>query len=138
MKAINILVCLVFLSLGTIRAHAQSAPLHYLSTVSTNCTLVQAGKVVLHDIVPINTTAVIYYLKLFNKATAPIAGTDVPVLSIPVPYGTSSSGGGAVIPSTLGYLFGLGLGFCLVGGIADNDSSNAGSGVVINFGVSTN
>jgi hypothetical protein len=117
-------------------ALAQSAPLHFLSAATTNCTLVQTGKVVMHDLIPVNTTATIYYLKLFNKATPPVAGTDVPSWTIPIPE--NAAGAGLPIPSTLGLTFDAGLGFCLTGAIADNDTTVAAPGVAINFGISGN
>jgi len=117
-------------------AFAQSAPKHYLSAASTNCTLVQAGKVVLRNEISINTTAVIYYLKLYDKATAPVALTDIPVLTIPVL--TAAAGGSPPMFSVDGIVFLNGLGICLTGGIADNDNTVAATGVAINLGVSTN
>lgn len=118
-------------------ASAQSVPQHWLSQASTNCTLVQAGRTLLTVVLPVNTTTTIYYLKFFDKATAPVAGTDTPKWTIPVPYGASNSGGGVSLPTTQGLEFLSGLGFCLVGGIADNDSSNAATGVAINIGTQT-
>jgi hypothetical protein len=117
-------------------AFAQSAPSHFLSAATTNCTLVQTGKVVLHDLIPVNTTATIYYLKLFDKATTPVAGTDVPAWTIPIPE--NAAGAGLPIPSTLGLIFQVGMGFCLTGAIADNDTTVAAPGVAINFGISGN
>jgi hypothetical protein len=119
-------------------AMAQSAPSHFLSLATTNCTLIQTGKTVLHDLIPINTTTTLYYLKLFNKATQPVAGTDVPVWTIPIPFGASNAGGGLVDPSTMGVVFQAGLGFCLTGAIADLDTTPAATGVVINIGTSAN
>lgn len=117
-------------------------PVHFLSTASTNSTLIcggatagtcQAGPHIIYQIVAINTTATIYYLKLYDKPTAPSCGSDTPVLTLPVPFGQTSSGGGFTIPIPVGTQFLTGIGICLVGGIADNDSSNAAAGVAMNF-----
>lgn len=116
-------------------ALAQSAPLSWLTTSSLNSTLVKAGNTALNVLVPINTTAALYYLKLYNKATAPTCGTDTPLWRVPIPFGGSSSGGGVALP-TGGLQFPLGLGFCVTGGIADNDTTFAASGIAINMGVS--
>lgn len=116
-------------------AHAQSAPKKYLSTASNNSTLVLGRASYVNTILAVNTTDTVYYLKLYNKATTPTCGTDVPVLTIPVPA-TAASGGGVVsLPVSLGLSFSAGVGFCLVGGIADNDNSSAAAGVAINFGL---
>jgi len=131
----RIITLLTGLLLAASVAFAQSVPLKYLSAATLNPTLVHAGYTNLYSLVPINTTTTLYYLKLYNKATAPSCGTDTPVWTIPVPYGASNSGGGVALP-TGGLLFPTGLGFCLTGGLADNDTTNAATGVAINFGVS--
>lgn len=132
----KIVLAFLALFLSTITALAQSAPRHYLSAATTNCTLVQSGKTIVRNIIPVNTTAVIYYLKLYDKATAPVAGTDTPVLTFPVPVAAAA----ATIPITSvdGFAFLNGMGFCLTLNIADNDNTAAAVGVAINFGSSTN
>lgn len=116
---------------------AQSAPLHYLSAGTNNSTSVRNARAVIRTVAVINTTSTLYYLKFYDKATAPTCGTDIPVLTIPVPN-AAGAGGGLTMSSVDGLLFGNGLGFCLVGGIADNDNSVAATGVAINLGVSSN
>lgn len=124
------------LLLGASPASAQSAPKKYLSAASTNSTLVRAGRNLLKVVLPINTTATLYYLKFYDKATAPTCGTDVPIFVIPVPTtGTAGQGGGVSLPMDTGLQFNLGVGFCLTGGIADNDTTVAATGVAINLGV---
>lgn len=111
-------------------AHAQSAPKKYLSAATTNSTLVLGRASYVNMIMAVNTTATIYYLKFYNKVTAPVCGTDVPVLTVPVLANSAVS-----LPVSLGLNFSAGVGFCLVGGIADNDNSVAATGVVINVGI---
>jgi hypothetical protein len=115
--------------------HAQTAPIKFLSVASTNSNLVLSGKVLLGTGVVVNTTAAVYFLKFYNKATAPVCGTDVPKWTVPIPFGASSSGGGFVLPLGQGIMFPLGLGFCITSGIADNDTGNAAAGIVVNLGV---
>jgi hypothetical protein len=107
-------------------------PVYYQSAASVNSTLVLAGWRTLESITVINTTAAIYYLKLYNKATAPTCGTDVPIQVYPIP--ASTAGNGVSIPLGVGLGFPLGLGFCLTGGVADNDTTSAATGVIINMG----
>lgn len=109
------------------------APISYLSAATTNSTLVRNTTTVMKSGLFINTTATIYYLKLYDKSTAPTCGTDTPVRRIPIPFGTTSSGAGVVDIPPDGIAFALGLGFCLTGGNADNDTSSAATGVTINF-----
>lgn len=110
-----------------------SVPLSYLSAGTNNSTLVYGDNVLLKALVVINTNNTIYYLKLYNKRTAPTCGSDTPVWRIPVP--ANNTGGGFVVLSTEDMRFPLGLGFCLVGGIADSDNTNAATGVALNFAI---
>jgi len=112
---------------------AQAAtPVHYLSTASTNATNVKAAAGTLHSITAVNTTATIYYLKIYDKATAPTCGTDTPVQTYPVP--ASATGAGLTVNPFPGFAFTSGIGFCLTGGIADADTASAATGVAINLG----
>jgi hypothetical protein len=57
----------------------------------------------------------------------------VPVATYPVPFGASSAGGGVVIDFSQPAVFVNGLAFCITGALADNDSTNAATGVVVNL-----
>lgn len=109
-----------------------STPYHLLSTASTNSTNVKASAGTLFNIAVVNTTGVIYYLKFYDKASAPTCNSDTPVLNIPIPANTF--GAGIVVPGFIGFNFTLGIGFCLTGALADNDNTNAATGVAINLG----
>lgn len=97
---------------------------------TNNSTLISAGPHNVYTITVYNPTATIAWLKLYDKATAPNCGTDTPKERHMIP--ASTSGAGAVIPSDLGTSFSLGLGFCIVTGVADNDNTApaAGSAVI--------
>lgn len=110
-------------------AFAQVVPLHWISKASSNQTLVFAARAILDSIIVNNPTGTAAYLHLYNKATAPNCGTDVPVLTIAIPQSNGPSVG------ALQMLFGNGIGFCLTGGSSDTDSSNAVANVVINLGI---
>jgi hypothetical protein len=82
-----------------------------ISAASTNSTLVKASAGVLYMVVATNNSATVSFLKMYNKATAPTVGTDVPVLTFMIP----ANGGIMVpIPST-GITFATGIGFGLTG-----------------------
>lgn len=108
-----------------------SKALHYLSTASTNATSVKATPGALYSVVAVNTSATVYYLKLYDKATAPTCASDTVVQTYPVPPNTAYNP--VVIPFTAPVGFQAGIGFCLTGGIADNDNTNAATGVAINL-----
>lgn len=102
-----------------------------LSAASNNSTLIgSAGTRTLCKLVAINTSATIYYLKTYDKATAPTCGTDTPVATYPIP---PSNGGVAVPLGTYGEAYALGLGICYVAGLADNDNTNAATGTAISY-----
>jgi len=61
-----------------------------------------------------------YWLKLYDKATAPTCGTDTPVKRILIP--PNNSGNNVTLP--VGVKFSNGIGFCIVTGIADNDNTS--------------
>lgn len=118
------------------RGWAQGAPRHYMSAATNNSTLVRAGRVIVHSLTATNSTATVYYLKLYDKVTAPTCGTDVPVMTIAVPPNTINQN---ATPSLgAGLMFFSGLGFCLVALIADADNTSAVTGIAINFGAAGN
>lgn len=89
------------------------------SAATTNSTLVRAGAAQVFHIVATNVSASTRYLKIYDKATAPTVGTDVPILTFPIAASSFIS-----IPSTLsGIYFSLGLGFALTGAAADTDTT---------------
>jgi hypothetical protein len=120
----------LLLLIGLQLAFAQSSPRHFLSAANSNSTLVFSAKAILQAILVTNTNATTYYLKIYDKATAPVCGTDTPVLTIPVPENVPTGISGVSM------LFTNGVGFCLTGGIADSDDTPAATGVAIDLSVS--
>jgi hypothetical protein len=113
-------------------AKAQGVPKHYLSTASLNPTLVFAKKGFVLGGVVGNTSATVYYLKLYDKATAPACGTDTPVWTIPLIASNNTP-----IPSlAAGVQFSNGIGFCITAALPDADTTNAATGIVVDLGVS--
>lgn len=109
-----------------------AAPYKLISAATTNATVVKAGTGQLYSIIAIGTTANIRYLKFYNKATTPTVGTDVPVLTIPIPGNTQ--GAGVAIHFTIGTAFSTGISFAITAGVADADSAVIGAGdVVVNL-----
>lgn len=100
-------------------------PFRRISTADANNALVSTGVHTLYNITAINTNATVRYLKIFDKAIAPVAGTDTTqiVMTIPLP---------ANVPVNLSFAAGfpilLGLGMALVTGVADNASTGVAAG----------
>jgi len=113
-----------------------SAASHYFSAASVNSTLVQAGPRVLFGFVATNTTATSYYLKFYDKATAPTCGTDVPVFTIAIPSQPTGTTVGQVSAwPSYGIGFLNGIGFCITAASADADTGVAATGITISLGV---
>lgn len=79
-----------------------------ISAATTNSTLIRAGVAKLGWLVVGNVGATVAYVKLYDKATAPTVGTDVPFATYMVP-GSTTGGVPQVIPVRLPIQLGLGL-----------------------------
>jgi pantoate kinase len=103
---------------------------------STNATLVQAGSHSGFSIQVFNIGTVVAFLKLYNKATQPIPGTDTPVknIAIPIPI-TGQGAAGVVINVPSGVQFPLGIGFAITGAVAllDNTNVTAANTILLNL-----
>jgi hypothetical protein len=101
------------------------------STASTNATLVKASAGRVYRLTAFNTSAAVKFLKLYNKATAPVPGTDTPVWTEALAVGRTDLSFDGV-----GYTFATGIGFALTGAAADADTTAlaAGDVVALNIG----
>lgn len=108
-------------------------PFHKLATASDNAALISAGAHTLCYLSTSNTTATVYYVKIYDKATTPAPSTDTPVLTIMVPASTSGTGNNPQM-GAFGTAITLGLGIAIVANAADNDDTNAAVGIIANLG----
>ena len=103
-------------------AWALSTPLasNINSAATTNLTSVKNAPGTLFHIVATNTsTTAIAYLKLYNKASAPVLASDVPVLTIPLAVSSKNE----IDFGTLGHRFSSGIALAITGGAADTDTT---------------
>ena len=108
-----------------------ATPYSVNSLATTNGALILTGTSGLQGVYATNTGAAAAYIKLYNKATAPTVGTDVPLMIIPVPAAVGGIPGVAeVVTPFSGYRFGLGLGIAITGGAADTDTTAVAAGQV--------
>lgn len=98
-----------------------------ISAATTNATVVKASSAQLVGIVASNVNAAVRYLKLYNKATAPTVGTDVPLLTLSLPLG----GVPVVASFGDGIPFSAGLSFALTTGLADADTAAVAASEII-------
>lgn len=89
------------------------------SAATTNATNVKgsAGSLMAFNVS--NAGAAAAFVKLYNKATAPTVGTDVPVLTVAIPAGGTFSL--ALGPG--GQRFNTGIGFAITNLVADSDTT---------------
>lgn len=116
-------------SAGT-TTNTPAAPTNYnvVSAASTNAAVVKATAGSLYEVTVSNVTATPIYVKFYNKATAPTVGTDVPILTLPVPANTTlSTEFGAV-----GKRFATGIGVAATAAAVATDTGVAVAGVQIN------
>lgn len=88
-----------------------------MSAASTNATSTKGSAGKLFSIVACNVNAAARYLKIYNKATAPTVGTDVPVMTIPLL--TNQLVG---FSTPVGFSLGTGIAWALTTGFADSDT----------------
>ncbi len=96
------------------------------SAATTNATSVKTSAGNLHNMAISNTSASPRYLKLYNKASAPTVGTDVPVLTITLPANSFNP----INFGVTGYRFATGIAFAITGAAADNDTTAIGASEV--------
>lgn len=93
------------------------------SAATTNATLVSNTATNLYELAASNIAASPRYLKLYNKATAPTVGTDIPVLIIPIAASSFISLNFGVI----GKRFDTGLGYAITANAAITDATVIGA-----------
>lgn len=101
------------------------SPVTLVTAATTNATVVKASAGHLFELTVSNVTATAAYVKLYNKTTAPTVGTDVPVLTIPVPANTTLAfqfGG-------FGKRFAAGIAAAVTGAIAATDTTATVAGI---------
>lgn len=94
------------------------------SAATTNATSTKASAGTVWNVVASNINAAVRYLKLYNKASAPTVGTDIPVVVIPLPPGQVTS----LNLSSNGLRFGTGIAWALTSGAADSDTGAVAAG----------
>ena len=116
---------------GTLNPAVPATPYFVNSAASTNGALILTGTSNVSSFYATNEGATAAYIKLYNKATAPTVGTDVPEMTIPVPAAVSGVPGVATIPIGFhGFRFALGLGIAITRNAVYTDTTAVGAGEV--------
>lgn len=99
-----------------------------VAAATNNATVIKASAGTVYSIQTSNINASTpYFIKLYNKATAPTCGTDTPVARFVIP--PTNGGNNVVLP--VGKAFTTGIGMCIVTGIADNDNTAVPAATVL-------
>lgn len=103
----------------TTNTPATPSPSNINSAANTNATVVKGSAGTLYNIGASNTGGAAAFIKLYNKATAPTVGTDVPVLTLVVP----ASGNVDFDLGPMGHRFATGIGLAITNLAADTDTT---------------
>lgn len=116
---------------GTVTANqgtlASGTAISVVSAATTNASNQKSTAGNLFEVTASNPTATPAYLKFYNKATAPTVGTDVPVMTIPVPANSFVS----YVPGRQGKRFTTGIGMAVTGAITAADTTASVAGVQV-------
>lgn len=96
-----------------------------VTAASTNGTSVKTTAGTVYDLTVSNTSAAAVYYKIYNKASAPTVGTDVPVITVPVPANTMLS----IEFGRVGKRLTLGVAIAVTGAMAATDTTAVAAGV---------
>lgn len=96
------------------------------SSATTNANSVKTSAGSVYNIAISNVSASPRYVKLYNKASAPTVGTDLPILTIVVPSGALIQNNFGI----LGHRFTVGIALAITGSGADNDTTSIGANEV--------
>lgn len=109
-------------------------PYKLVSAATTNATVVKASAGTVGYISVSSVNAAARYLKMYNKATAPTVGTDVPVHTFIIPGNTAGAGSNIPLPPQ-GTAFSAGISFALTTEATDaGTTAVAVNEIVVNLG----
>lgn len=104
-----------------------------ISAASNNATNCKTSAGAVHGVWFINTTGTVYYFRRYNTASAPTCSSATGLVGAPIPVPADTSGSGTVITFPLPQTFDTGVSYCLTGGSATNDNTNAATGIFGGF-----
>ena len=114
---------------GTLAVQAAPTPVttggltidRLIGAATTNATSTKGSVGQLYGVYVSNVNASPVFLKLYNKASAPTVGTDVPVMTLLIPG--NASGVAGAFEFSMGIAFATGIAFAITGLVADADTT---------------
>jgi hypothetical protein len=108
---------------------------HVLSAASNNATLVSTGAHTLYDLEIVGTNTAVADVRIYDSASSPTCSSATGVIRNYPVITTSGLESGVVVPiPPQGIKITNGLAYCITGANADNDNTNAPTGVNVNGG----
>lgn len=101
------------------------------AAATTNATNVKGGAGRLVKVHMYNATATVKYFKLYDKSSAPVPGTDTPILNFAVKPNDYLN----IDIAPFGFQFANGIGYAITGAPADNDATAVTAGDVTNLNI---
>jgi hypothetical protein len=99
-----------------------------ISLATTNATSVKASAGTIGEVYAFNTSASTKFLKIYNKASAPVVGTDVPIITIAIAPSAECQ---FRISDIGGMRLATGIAYAITGAAADADTTAVAAGDVI-------
>jgi hypothetical protein len=90
-----------------------------ISAVGVNATSLKASAGNIQNILIVSAAATPRFLKLYNKASAPVVGTDTPMITIPLSTGASPYN----VPPLAGIDFDIGIAYAILLGVDDSSTT---------------
>lgn len=117
-------------SIGTVISQpvtSAQSPYLLVTAASTNANFIKSTSGCLYELTVSNVTATAIFVKLYNKASAPTVGTDVPIVTLSVPANTTLP----VEFGALGKRFSTGIAIAATAAAPATDTAVAVAGVQI-------
>ena len=105
-----------------------------LSAATTNITNVKATAGWIMGGLVFNVNAAARYLKIYDKATAPVLASDTPIFTVILPAGSGTAPGVINLAELFGgegHYFTNGIGFAITGALVDTDTTAIGANDVV-------
>lgn len=136
MRKLFLVAALMFLLLlGIAGARADSTPAVIITTASSNKTFVQAGATRITMMSAVAVSGTVAYVHIYDTTAKNAAGfscggtNELHIWPVPA----SATGNGFIMPQSESELYPDGLAFCVTGAGTAGDTSNAPTGVYVNY-----
>lgn len=104
-----------------------------LSAASNNSTSIKGSAGTLCELVIIQTTTTLMDVRLYDTGSAPTCSSATGVVANYVVQSNATSPGMVINLGTFGKAFASGIGICITGANANNDNTNAATGLNVNY-----